>query len=87
MFIKLLATSIVASSLSGIPSNLITDWSIFNFDLFNLFSSAGDKEKYAISDPDTKAEDISKNNTIINAMKISNEIGFKVIPILADITE
>jgi hypothetical protein len=87
MFIKLLATRIVASNLSGIPSNLITDWSVFNFDLLNLFNSAGDREKYATSDPDTKAEDISKNNTITKATKISNEIGLKVIPILAHIVE
>ena len=87
MFIKLLATSIVANNLSGIPSSLITDWSIFIFDLLNLFNSAGDKEKYATSEPDTRADDISKNKTTTNAIKTSKEIGFKVIPILEDITE
>ncbi len=87
MFIKLLATRIVASNLSGIPNNFITDWSVFNLDLLNLLSSAGDKEKYATSEPDTSADDISKNNTITNAIKISNEIGLNVIPILADIIE
>jgi len=81
---NVLATSIVASNLSGIPKSLMTAWSILNFDLFSLFSSAGDREKYATSEPDIRADDISKKITTTRARNTSKENCFKVIPKLAN---
>ena len=70
MFMKLLATNIVANKRLGLDSNLAT-----NFLFLNVFDSISNwfcfKEKKETSDPEINAEKINKT---ISAIILTNEL-------------
>ena len=70
---KLLATSIVASNLSGVSSSLRMSLLVFDPEFFSLLISEGIREKNATSDPDTIADESNRNPTTINATITSIE--------------
>ena len=70
IFIKLLAISIVASSLLGFKSKDITLLSEIKLDLLSLLLFFGEILKKATSDPDIRAERNSKTTTKVRPIRI-----------------
>ena len=71
IFITLFAISIVANSILGDSISLIINLCLRISDFSNLSLSVGDNEKNAISEPDTKPEQI--NNKTHNRKLISSD--------------
>ena len=75
IFIKLFTTRMVASRRSGIPYNFKARKGFFDFLVSKFLIFEGEREKYATSEPDIRAEDINKTNKTSIQMKIPVEKG------------
>ncbi len=89
-FTKLLEIKIVASSFSGFASKRFTESRVLW--LLNLSKSVSLSEKYAISEPETKAETHRHNNATMHAIMLDvvgvfTEIRDCAISAVADIKE
>lgn len=70
-FTKLLEIRIVASNLLGLSNNLSMASSFFPFLSFNDSISEGDKEKNAVSEPETIPENITRITNITRPITVS----------------
>lgn len=68
-----------------VANNLFWSWSSFftreraaEFGLYSSSKSFGKREKYAISEPETKPEKTNKNNTATNSIEVIKSIEFRI---------
>jgi hypothetical protein len=85
MFIVLLATSTVLNSFSGLLYSFRAICDCLLLFVLNFSMSSGRNEKYATSEPDIRAEPISRIMRIISPVIILKSGALKAMPERSDI--